>query len=581
MARKLQDRVSEPAPLFAPPPLITPYSQLGTPGERRPWWAPAGWALVTVSTLVLYAVFLVLSPVIVAWIVARRLWARGLRYRRDPKALRIAIVGAGWSGLQCLQRLKSIGVTNVDVFERYAGIGGTWSPELRYHGLQIHGSMTVTSFDGFPYSDDPDVQGGKVMAEEVERYIQRFAARNELLEHCRLNSNVDRVDYRSSDRTGVLQVTDTRTGEQRTTAPYDLVIWASMSAFGDVPRLPGAETFRGTQLHTTQLSGEAFADIVTNGRRVVVVGGGKAACDVVLGLRRAGHTAFTWVMRKPYLFYKFESLLHAAAPLDRVRGATYLATVLWLGLSKRLGAVLHWSSGYLHTFGRQHVDFTHFHGGVLCATQRRELEDIPYEIGDPVALGPDGLLLSDGRSVDGDVVIWATGNRSGIDTIGLTKDGAPFVLDPRAKLYNHFVVPGLPVLASSTALWTTFGPMRATNAADLAVYHLSVRKQRSERRMQRAANRQLSRNSIVHSFIWARGACWLQQWVYFHIDLMLQGITPIDAFLKHAIEVFVLAKETPLDFNLLPRTRFRAPRESSATTDAATAAAPHPGKARG
>ena len=96
--------------------------------------------------------------------------------------------------------------------------------------------------------------------------------------------------------------------------------------------------------------------------------------------------------------------------------------------------------------------------------------------------------------------------------------------------------------------------MRATNAADLAVYHLAVRGERSERQMQRSAQRQISKNSILHSFIWAQNACWLQLWVHFHIDLVLQGITPMEAFFKHALEVFVLGKETPLRFNLLPST---------------------------
>jgi cation diffusion facilitator CzcD-associated flavoprotein CzcO len=265
--------------------------------------------------------------------------------------LRIAIVGAGWSGLQCLQRFKKLGVTNVDVYERYEDLGGTWSPDLRYHGLQIHGSMTVTSFDGFPYSDDPDIQGGKVMAEEVERYIHRFVDANDLRSHCRFHSNVDALSYRSSDGTGTLTVTDTRTGTATTSGPYDLVIWASMAAYGNMPHLPGADTYRGRQLHTTQFSTGELDDIVRNNRRVVVVGGGKAACDVVLGLRRAGYENFTWVMRKPYVFYKFESLLHDASPMDRLRGVTYLATVLYTGISKRLGAVLHWSSGYLHTVG--------------------------------------------------------------------------------------------------------------------------------------------------------------------------------------------------------------------------------------
>jgi hypothetical protein len=36
---------------------------------------------------------------------------------------------------------------------------------------------------------------------------------------------------------------------------------------------------------------------------------------------------------------------------------------------------------------------------------------------------------------------------------------------------------------------------------------------------------------------------------------MLAGITPVESFLKHAVEIFVLSKETPMEFNLLPRSR--------------------------
>jgi putative drug exporter of the RND superfamily len=552
------ERSAEPAeapplrPRYTPPP-VTPRSQLGEPAEGRPWWTPLGWLLVLVATVLFYGVLLALSPLLVAAIAGRRLWRRTLRWRRSPADLRIAVVGGGWSGLQALQRFRELGVGQVDVFERHDEIGGTWSRHLRYHGLQIHGSMTVTSFDGLPYSEDPDVQGGKVMAEEVERYIHRFAGTRDLLRDVQCNSAVEALDCRSEDRTGTLTVTDTRTGEVRTTGPYDLVVWASMAAKGRAPALPGSDAFRGRQLHTTAFSDAEVEDIVRNDRRVVLVGGSKAACDVALGLRRMGHTNVEWVMRRPYLFYKFEALLHDASAANMLRGLTYLPTVLFTGLSRRLGAVLHWSSGHLHALGRRHTDFTAFHGGVLCATQRRELRHVPFRLGNPVALDEDGLVLEDGARLGADVVVWATGNGSGIDELVLTKDGRPFELDPDAKLFNHFVVPELPVLASSTALWTTFGPMRATNAADLAVYHLAVRPERSEARMRRSARRQLSRNSLVHSFIWAHDACWLQRWVHFHIDLVRQGITPVEAFFKHAVEVFVLSKETPLRFNLLPR----------------------------
>lgn len=545
------------------PMMVTPFSDLGTPTEKMKWWAPFGWLLVTVFTLIFFAFFLVMTPVVLLamaiqnWVVKPQ-----FKYRRNPAKLKVAIIGGGWGGLQCLERFKKLGVNQVDVFERYDDMGGTWHKNLRYKGLQIHGSMTVTSFDNFPYSQDNNVQGGKVMAEEVERYIHNFAEANNLRPHCQFHSNVDAVHYDSQTGKGTLSITDTATGKERESGPYDMVIWASMAAYGNIPKLPDAALFKGQQLHTTQYKPEVFDEIVRSGKKVLVVGGGKAACDVALSFHRAGYNNFTWMMRKPYLFYKFEVLLHNASFKNKVRGLSYLSTVLWCGVSKRLGAFLHWSSGHLHTYGKPHTDFKHFHGGVLCPTQRKDLKDVDYTIGEPVRFTANGVVLKDGTALDCDVVIWATGNKSGIDTLHLTKDGAPFVLDAKKKLYNHFIVPEVPVMASSTALWTTFGPMRGTNAADLTVHHLCVRKGRSTKQMRRAARRQMSTNSINNSFIWAHNMCWLQQWVYFHIDLMLAGITPIESFLKHAIEVFVLSKETPLDFKILPKKPYKAQKKN-------------------
>lgn len=548
----------QPGETSGVPPMITPYSSLGKPTEKLPWWAPFGWLLVTFFSLLFFALFIILIPVVVLVIAFQRLTIKSrYQYHRKPEDLRIAIIGGGWSGLQCLERFKKRGVTNVDVYERYDDIGGTWSKNLRYHGLQIHGTMTVTSFDGLPYSTNPDIQAGKVMGEEVERYIHRFAEANKLRSHVQFNANVESVDYNSLEKTGTISVVDTKTGQKRQSGPYDMVIWASMAAFGDTPSIREANQFNGKQLHTTQYKTNEFNDIIQNNKRVIIVGGGKAACDVVLGFRRAGYTNFTWLMRKPYLFYRFETLFHNGSLPNKMRGLSYLATVLWTGVSARLGAFLHWSSGYLYTFGAAHTDFNHFHGGVLCPDQRNDLRNVPYTIGEIASFKPDGVRLRDGSEQDCEVVIWATGNKSGIDTLKLTKDGEPFTLDPHAKLYNHFIIPQVPVMASSTALWTSFGPMRATNSADLTIHHLCVRKQRTQQQMERVASRQISRNSLLRSFIWAHNTCWLQQWVFFHIDLMLAGITPVESFLKHAVEIFVLSKETPMEFNLLPRSESR------------------------
>jgi hypothetical protein len=560
------------------PPLITPYSQLGTPVEPRPWWAPLGWLLVTLSSLLLLALFLALTPVLLPYVVGRRLWARRLRYHRRPEDLRIAVVGAGWAGLQCLDRFRALGVEQVDVFERYGEVGGTWGPHLRYHGLQIHGSMTVTSFDGFPYSDDPDVMAGKVMAEEVERYIHRFADARDLLPHCRFDANVEALSCSTADRTASLSLSNPKTGDTWTEGPYDLVVWASMAAHWRMPELPGSDRFRGRQVHTTHYSDGAFEDIVEQGRHVV---GGRRrqgrlrrrprpAAGRLRGLRVGDAQAVPVLQVRADAPRRLLAGGQAGRPVvpgdravDRAVQAGRSRPALVVGLPVDDGE----AAPGLHPLPRRGAGRHAAQGPAGRRAHHRRPR--PPHRGLP---GPGRRARGAGRPRDlGD------GNVSGIDTLALDKDGVPFSLRPDAKLYNHFVVPDLPVLASSTALWTTFGPMRATNAADLAVYHLCVRGPRTEHQMQRAADRQTSENSILRSFIWARDACWLQQWARFHVDLLLQGITPLDAFLKHALEIFVLAKETPLRFDLLPRRDAPAARGADAAGRAVADRARRPG----
>jgi cation diffusion facilitator CzcD-associated flavoprotein CzcO len=103
-----------------------------------------------------------LLPVIIVLVAIRHLCFCGVKYRKQPKELRVAIVGSGWAGLQCLDRLKELGVGRLDMYEKLDCVGGTFSPHLRYHGLQIHATMWVSSFSNFPYSKDKTLRDSKV-----------------------------------------------------------------------------------------------------------------------------------------------------------------------------------------------------------------------------------------------------------------------------------------------------------------------------------------------------------------------------------------------------------------------------------
>ena len=166
---------------------------------------------------------------------------------------------------------------------------------------------------------------------------------------------------------------------------------------------------------------------------------------------------------------------------------------------------------------------------------------------------------------------------------------APYALSPTANLLHHFIVPDFPVFSNATALWTTFGParrhnessvishigitgsigirhsatpappssptlqVRAVNSADMAIYHLCVRKKLSEAEMARKAARQLGRSpNAISGWLFQRYSFALRIWLIMHLDLIAAGLLDFFDFMWHAIQVFILSKQDPLKLRILP-----------------------------
>ena len=219
------------------------------------------------------------------------------------------MIGGGWTGLQCMARLHELGVHDVKGFERHDQWGGTWHRALRYYTVQIHGPMSVTSFKDFPYSKEQDINDGKILGEEMLRYVNAFGKEKNLMDAYTFNSQVIEIKYftkGSSTREATLVLKDSQSGKEWTEGPFDLVIYASQASEPRVPDIPGRKDFKGKVYHSIDFKKEQYDEIIQNEKTVVVVGGSKAGCDLALCFQRSGHDKFRWLYRKPYLFFKYE-----------------------------------------------------------------------------------------------------------------------------------------------------------------------------------------------------------------------------------------------------------------------------------
>lgn len=542
-------------------PRVLRYSDLGeAPEVRQASIRSYTETCLLVLFMVVFYIFLIpLLPVILIASLLQRILVARQKYHTDPSELKVAVIGGGWSGQQCIARLHELGVTNVTGFERNDGYGGTWHDKLRYYSLQMHTPMWVTGFKDFSYSDDRDISDGKVLGEEMRDFLGRFVHDKKLHYSFKYNTHVVGINYSVSDRKATLKLQSTDRSSTWTEDNYDLVIYASQASEPNMPKLPNKETYKGQVYHTIDFKKDVFDGILSNDRKVAIVGGSKAACDIALCLHRSKYNNFKWLYRKSYLFWKYEIIIHDRSLINSLRGnVTVVATLLSI-VSIQLTGWLFWANKTVATFTKEkHNDWNKFHFGVLCPKQRRDLANISHTNlvqANPVAYTSTGIKLSNDESIDADVIIWATGYQSGIDKIVLSKDGEPYTLDPDGKMLDHFIFPSFPVLANSSSLWTTFGPMRAVNSAEMAIKHLCINKRRTEESMTKSASWNVAGSSTnaISGLLFQSKTNAMEIFVKMHLDLILRGNVNILDFIQHFVQIFSFGKQTPLKIRLPSR----------------------------
>jgi len=185
----------------------------------------------------------------------------------------VIIVGAGFSGMYMLHKVRSLGLS-VRAFERGSGVGGTWYWNS-YPGARVDTHSIVYSY-GF----DDELQ------QEWE-WSETYAAQPELLRYA--NHVADRYDLRRDiqfDTTVTAAAFDDEAGIWRITLDSGKTVSARYyimaSGILSVPKkidVPGLDSFRGELYFTNNWPKDR--DVELAGKRVGVVGTGSSGIQVV------------------------------------------------------------------------------------------------------------------------------------------------------------------------------------------------------------------------------------------------------------------------------------------------------------
>lgn len=217
------------------------------------------------------------------------------------------IVGGGWSGLMACKNLREEGLSAV-VLEKRSDIGGVWlysdDPETTtvMKSTCTTSSSTVTEMSDFPM---PDEIGEFPHHKDILSYLKSYCKAFELYPHIRLNCEVKKVE-KNGDEWCV-----TSKNEEIFRSRFLVVCSGVHSAPNRELEETLLKDFDGQIYHLGEI--KRFIS-EAKGKRVLIVGGGESASDIVEEWFEHVESIIWSIPRGQHFFRKYAKLLPYRKP---------------------------------------------------------------------------------------------------------------------------------------------------------------------------------------------------------------------------------------------------------------------------
>jgi cation diffusion facilitator CzcD-associated flavoprotein CzcO len=191
---------------------------------------------------------------------------------RRPASVDVVVVGAGFSGMYLLHKLRGMGMSVV-VFEAGTDVGGTWYWN-RYPGARVD----VESLS-YSYSFDPDMEQQFEWQEryptqpEILKYAQHVADRFDLRRDIVFRTRITEAHYDEAEKAWTV-----RTEHQDAVTARFVVMAVGCLSASKLPEIPGLDTFKGRTFHTAHWPHEG---VDFTGERVGIIGTGSSAVQSI------------------------------------------------------------------------------------------------------------------------------------------------------------------------------------------------------------------------------------------------------------------------------------------------------------
>lgn len=197
--------------------------------------------------------------------VLSRLRGAGATPRRSA---RIAIIGAGFSGLGTAVYLRRAGFSEITIFDKADSVGGVWR-DNDYPGAACDVQSHLYSLS---FAPNPDWTRQFSPQAEIWEYLERVADDHGLRSLLQLSTEITRAQWQPDSRSWSVTTDDGRRLE------YDhLVVATGALAEPSIPDIDGLDSFSGPVFHSARWR----HDVDLKDARVAVIGTGASAIQFV------------------------------------------------------------------------------------------------------------------------------------------------------------------------------------------------------------------------------------------------------------------------------------------------------------
>ena len=375
----------------------------------------------------------------------------------NPSPLRIAIIGAGPSGLAAGHELLAQGFTEFTIFEKAAKPGGTWHNET-YPGLAC--DVWAHSYT-FSYAPNPDWTASFVDQPEIEAYLQKCAADFGLDSHIRLNTRITHAHYQG-DGVWELRAED---GER---FEFDVLINAMGNQHTALyPEVKGMDSFEGPSWHSTTWD----HDVDLADKHIAIVGSAASAVQIVPEVAKTAKRVTVlqrtpnWIMPRGRVDYseskrgwfkRFPLLIRLTQRLQRaMMGLVDQAATMG---HKRMGQFEDRARGFINKAIsdpalREAVTPTSHYAckrGLVSddfypALNEDHVELVAEGLGE---VRPNSIVTTSGREIECDVIAYCTGYRildfDRIEVVGEQGESLAKVMNEAPEAHKGISVPHFP-----------------------------------------------------------------------------------------------------------------------------------------